>query len=52
MLLMYYKIIIDTFDTHYDVKMKESIITKHRKNKFIGGKMVYTPNDDYRYNII
>ena len=31
---------MDTFDSNYDAKMKESIFTEYNKNKLIDGKMV------------
>ena len=43
---------MDTFDPHYDVEMKELIFTEYRKNKSIGGQMVYIIGDNYKYNII
>ena len=37
---------MDTFDTHYDVEMKELIFTEYNKNKFIDEQMVYVLDDD------
>ena len=43
---------MDTFDTHYDVKMKELICPEYNENKFIDVNMVYVLNNDYKYNTI
>ena len=47
-----YQKMIDTFDPHYDVEMKELIFHEYNKNKLIYGQMVYVINNDYKYNII
>ena len=47
-----YQIMMDTFDTHYDVKMKELICPEYNENKFIDVNMVYVLNNDYKYNTI
>ena len=43
---------MNTFDTNYDMEIKEFIFTEHNKNKFIDGKMFYRPGKYYKYNII
>ena len=43
---------MDAFEPHYDVEMKELIFTGYKNNKFIYGQMVYVIDNDYRYNII
>ena len=37
---------MDTFDPHNDVEMKELIFPEYNNNKFINGKIVYVLNDD------
>ena len=43
---------MDTFDSHYSVKMSELIFPEYNKNKFIDGNMAYVIDDRRKYNII
>ena len=47
-----YQIMMDAFDTHYDVEMKWLMFPEYNKNKFIDEYMVYVLDEDYKYNII
>ena len=43
---------MDTFDSHYSVKMSELIFPEYNKNKFIDGHMYCVLDGDKKYNII
>ena len=39
---------VDIFDHHYDVEMKELLFTEYNNNKFIDVKIVYVLYDNYK----
>ena len=43
---------MDIFDPHYDVEIKELIFLEYSTNKFIDGQMIYVLGDNYKHNII
>ena len=43
---------IDIFDPHYDMKIKELIFIEYNRNKFISGQMFYVLGDDYNHHTI